>query len=679
MAHWWENYPWRMVQTNLREVDMDGISAESYARDLADFGATVVNLNAAGILASYETELDCQEQSRFLTGDSLEQMVKACHDRGIKVIARCDFTKVSERLYEQHPEWAYRDAEGNALVYNGMAQVCFNSDYQKTAKLDILREVLGKIPFDGVFFNMSGAIVTDYNGGIHGPCHCANCTRDFKKAFGEDAEMPKEYVLTDPGVMRYMGFTNKIAAANKAAMIAAIREISPELCIMGTDVIRSETNSDVDRPQWVLSASMNSRLGSGVGPKKTVDNASTDFAGFMFRHVSVSPAQAALRQWQNLANSGCVSFFIMGTLANHRVTSSYAPTKEVFALQAANEDLFTHMESAAEVLLLHDRNWQRPSEEEMGWAEVLTAAHIPYDELTAGDVKSADVLAGKRVVIIPAIKSLPAGAAEILDAFAAEGGTVIATADAGMIEKGRPLPAPACRCLGVAQYAGKVTDAKSAMFIVEDSEAELFPNLKETPYIGLGKTWYQVRPAEGARTYLGQIGEHPTGPPELVYFDADARTGACGLVVNPFEKGQGIYIPWTPGELYMQMGLENTLLFMKDVLQSFAGCADAACGASEMLEVDADVIRGTAKDDGFLVQLVNLSGSFGMKFMKPVPMSGVAVRVPAAQLAKAGLSAEGVRVRTLRGGSVEMTADGADLLLVLDCLKDYEGILLQAD
>ena len=42
--HWWTNYPWRMVQTNFREIDMDGIDAESYAQSLTDFGATVVTL-----------------------------------------------------------------------------------------------------------------------------------------------------------------------------------------------------------------------------------------------------------------------------------------------------------------------------------------------------------------------------------------------------------------------------------------------------------------------------------------------------------------------------------------------------------------------------------------------------------------------------------------------------------
>ena len=58
--NWWTNYPWRMIQTNLRETDMEDINAEEYAKDLADFGATVVLLNAAGIIASYDTKLDFQ-------------------------------------------------------------------------------------------------------------------------------------------------------------------------------------------------------------------------------------------------------------------------------------------------------------------------------------------------------------------------------------------------------------------------------------------------------------------------------------------------------------------------------------------------------------------------------------------------------------------------------------------
>ncbi len=142
--NWWTNYPWRMIQTNLRETDMEDINAEEYAKDLADFGATVVLLNAAGIIASYDTKLDFQTKSAYLHADSLSQIIDACHKRGIKVIARTDFSKVRYELYEKHPEWAYRTKDGNIVSYNGDVHVCPNGDYQQKYMFEILKEVLGR-------------------------------------------------------------------------------------------------------------------------------------------------------------------------------------------------------------------------------------------------------------------------------------------------------------------------------------------------------------------------------------------------------------------------------------------------------------------------------------------------------------------------------------------------------
>ena len=139
MKHWWEGYPWRMIQTNLRESDMADIHAEEYAQQLEDFGATVVTLNAAGIIASYPTKLPFQTRSACLTSDSLKQLIDACHRRGIRVIARTDFTKVRYALYEQHPEWACRTKGGDIINYNGNVHVCLNSDYQQKYIFEILR------------------------------------------------------------------------------------------------------------------------------------------------------------------------------------------------------------------------------------------------------------------------------------------------------------------------------------------------------------------------------------------------------------------------------------------------------------------------------------------------------------------------------------------------------------
>ena len=96
---WWETWPWRLIQTNLREIDMRDIDAERYVASLRSFEATVAMINTSGIVASYPTALEFHTPSRYLQGDDLATIVAACHDAGIKVVARTDFSKVRRALY----------------------------------------------------------------------------------------------------------------------------------------------------------------------------------------------------------------------------------------------------------------------------------------------------------------------------------------------------------------------------------------------------------------------------------------------------------------------------------------------------------------------------------------------------------------------------------------------------
>jgi len=66
MTDWWHNYPWRQIQTNLRQIDMRDISAEQVVADLQEFKATLLMINAAGIIASYPTQLPFHYQSPYV-------------------------------------------------------------------------------------------------------------------------------------------------------------------------------------------------------------------------------------------------------------------------------------------------------------------------------------------------------------------------------------------------------------------------------------------------------------------------------------------------------------------------------------------------------------------------------------------------------------------------------------
>ena len=237
-----------MIQTNLREIDMAEIDAETYAQQLADYGATVVTLNAAGIIASYQTKLEFQTQSPYLTGSSLREILDACHKRGIRVIARTDFSKLREDVFARHPDWAYRDKDGNIVNYNGNIQTCPNGGYQQEKSLEILHEVLTTHPFDGVFCNMSGFLVVDYGGVYHGPCHCENCKRLFREQYG--LEIPQKDDPRDPNYKKYAAFKAGCIKAYRERLVQTIRKISPELAINGLDYIRTESATEIGVPQW---------------------------------------------------------------------------------------------------------------------------------------------------------------------------------------------------------------------------------------------------------------------------------------------------------------------------------------------------------------------------------------------------------------------------------------------
>ncbi len=184
MTDWWQDRPWRLIQTNLREIDMRDIRAARVVADLQAFKANVLMINAAGIIASYPTQLPFQFQSPYLSGDSLRDIIAACHAADIRVIARTDSSKVRRPIYEQHPDWAYISPQGQIVDYNGDVHVCINGPYQQEYALRIIEELLGTHDFDGIFFNMGGYQTRDYSGNYYGICHCVHCQRKFSEMFG---------------------------------------------------------------------------------------------------------------------------------------------------------------------------------------------------------------------------------------------------------------------------------------------------------------------------------------------------------------------------------------------------------------------------------------------------------------------------------------------------------------
>lgn len=634
-----------MVQTNLREIDMADIDAEKYASDLADFGATVVTLNAGGILASYESALPYHTVSKYLTGSSLKEIIAACHGKGIKVIARMDFSKIPYAVYEQHPNWAFRTAEGGIVEQNGFVQTCQNSEYQQEKVLEILEELLTTHPFDGVYCNMSGFIATDYSGKVYGMCTCDRCKAGFKAAFQMDA--PTKLDMKDPVTLRYMGFQSGTGRTLREKMNAAIKAINPEIAVDKVDYLRTESHTDIGEPIWIYSASSNSRQTAGSQRNLISDNASADFMGFRYRESSVSPGVMELRQWQNLANSGSVSLYIMGRLDNHRDKSSFAGTRKVFQFHKKHEQLLNGLTSAAEVLLVTKTQQARSDAESYGWIRALTASHIPFDEVKSSGIRES-VLSGKKAVILADAKDLQPQQCELLDRFVESGGMVIASGDSGVRGNAASL-----NCLGIKKVSGKKRGLMSTVFVATEQE---LVRCAVVPVIAPGGEITVAEYGESVNKFMRTQPEPLFGPPEVCY--AKAETDAPGLTVNHYGAGKGIFIPWNCGSFYHNEGYTNTLNFMQDVLFEICGLPEIAPKLHPTVELVL-----SKKENKKVISLINASGYFANSFFDPIPMADIEITLPGNFAA----------AKALNGGNVTLKENA----IHLDKLNEFEMIVLE--
>lgn len=623
MSHWWNEIPWRMVQTNLRQIDMEDMDAEAYVRELQAFHATVVLLNTAGIIASYETDLRDHFQSEYLHGDSLRAIIDRCHANGIRVIARTDFSKIRRPIYEAHPEWAYRTKAGEIVDYNGDVHACVNGGYQQEYVYQILREALTKLPLDGIFCNMSGFQTRDYSYNYYGICHCENCKRLFK-AYSGGLNLPDREDLADPVYRKYRLFQRELTEKYDRRLLEFVKSINPELAVNGHDIQRMESNTELHRPlpHWQYSASSNTRCIRGLDREVAIFNTSVDFIGFYYRHVSVSPAMQELRMWQNLANLGGMDYYLIGRLDNHEDKSGYPGLRRAFAFHKAHEGLWKGLKSRAEALLLRSSLWGDAAEER-GWIRALTENHILFDEALV-DSLQPERLGKYKAIIAPNLKYLSPAQAGCLDEYVRAGGQLLASGETGFgDDRYEALDTPLLQCLGIRSIDYVRRDMASSMLKLGSPDASFFPSFRavDCSVVAVGDVFCFTTPASGCRGLCSLIPPHPLGPPERCYYSQ--ITEIPGLRLYPFGRGKGVYLPFLPGSLFLEGGYDNTAWFLRDVLLQVLGLTDVAPALTPMVEVSA-----AEKPGKLVVQLVNASGHFGTSFFAPLPMRDIQLCLP---------------------------------------------------
>ncbi|HSD48778.1 MAG TPA: alpha-amylase family protein [Actinomycetota bacterium] len=617
---WWEDWPWRLIQTNLREIDMRDIDAERYVASLRSFDATVALINTSGIVASYPTALDFHTPSRYLQGDDLATIVAACHDAGIKVIARTDFSKVRRALYERHPEWAAVRADGAIVDEHGDVHVCVNGAYQREHAPAIVEETITSLDVDGIYFNWAGYLSYDYRGVDHGICHCLSCGERFAAMF--DLQLPAGRDLDDPVYRRYLVFQDRTLREDRARMHERLRQLRPDLAVdrafPAGGFVRQESNTALGRRVWAYSASDNTKWVVASDPRMVSSNASVDFIDFPVRHVAVSPHLQRLRLAQALANGGGLDYYVIGRLEDKADRSGFEGVREIFRFQAAHEDAYRDLTSRARIALL---TGSRPDiEEHRGWFRVLAEHHFLFDVL-AVDAADDAALARYGAIVIPGLEPIAGELARRLDAWVERGGRLVVSGLAGFRdEEYEPRDTPPFVCLGLERVREVRPEQRGAYFRIDVREG--FGRLADTELLYLDGPYVDAEYGSDVTRRLSLIPPGPFGPPERVVLEEP--TGEPAMTTRGSGDGRAIFLPWRCGALVERDGHPNTSDFLADVLQRHAELEPLGGNLSSMVEVTLF----ERPNGDLLLHLVNASGHFGQRELAPVRMHDAEVILP---------------------------------------------------
>ena len=633
-SRWWMREPIRFLQTNLSETDST-VDPTALVAAVADFGANTFLVNMGGIVAQYPTRVPWHYPSAFLPPgrDLFGDALREAHARHVRVIGRFDLSKTQKPVFDAHPEWFFKRANGEPAIYNGLYSTCINGNYYREHALTILAEALERYEVDGLFFNMFGNPTADYSGAPMGPCQCGACQARYRARYRRDVP-----AAADADYRAFMADSAREVAATIAELIHRKRPQAAFLTYIKdhTDGIMSESNTAVGRPLplWPYSASDNVSRSVGTEPDKIAINLSMAFIDYPWRYAHVAPAEMQLRLYQNMAHGGPPAIAVVGTM-DQQDRQGLLAARPVFQWHARHEDLYVGQKNAARVLLLPGSD----TAAYRGFFRLLSEQHIPFVVS-----ESATVLddAARRFDLVIATGQAPPALSE----FVRNGGHALV---AGTIPPTLPI--------------GTVVGRKTTQGYWRIHNREQFPSLRDTELLFVDGGYVELAPIEPPLLTL--VPTAMFGPPEKVWSDK-VETKVPGLVFATHGTGVVAYVPWDVGGLYYRHSSPAHAGLIADVI-------DRLLANGRQLRTDAHpLVEMTLMDQPargrMLLHLVNGTGHQDTAYFPPLEVRNIRI----------DLKREVRRVHAVDlDRDLPITTTGGLRSFTLPSLKAYEVVIVE--
>ncbi|MBB3146898.1 hypothetical protein FHS21_003314 [Phyllobacterium trifolii] len=701
--HEWLKSALIMIMT-MREDDAAKWEPEKLVEFAKSFSVDALGFSVAGITAFYPTEIPLHRRSPSLGDrDLVGETLKALNEAGIKAIARIDSSLVPRGMAADHPEWCARDEAGKLISVHGLYVACPNGGYYHEFAIKVVREVLGRYAFSGMWSN--AAQFSPWHTRV---CYCSNCQSKFRADTGH--AMPKEN-WSDPLWRRYNELRYRWIAEWVELMDKTIAEVRPECAWMPlAQVMESWDHSqkggwDIDytapfADMVILEAQrryanlwwpgVEARYMRGIEEDKPGGIVVSYFLPW-WRLYSVPEPENRVWMSQVVAH-GCRPWLhVTGFFSEHFDRRGLEPMRKMYKFLAKNRDAYDGMKSQADVALVYSRfsqdnlNGGQPEPAYInhfrGAYNAMMQQRIPFDLLSDKRITPSQL--GKyKVLLLPNGACLNDAAVDALRAFVEGGGRLIASSEATFRnELGELREHPLIlEFLGAEDTQTVERDLKAAYGRIIDPSHFLFEGIGDTDVLPIGGD-LKVLKGPGTRAdalaYVPPVeGERGSGfsVPEYNFIE---RVSTYSLAMTAqVKQGSLVYFPWPIEQVAHHYGLA-------DLFQVIGNAVRSTPGWSPKLRVTGPGFYDVAlmaKDDRLAVTVINFSapGSFNSGHRRlvhevmPVSEVQVEIRLP-----------EGRRCRSARlaVAAEEVTFEIEDGFLKarIPKLTEFETILLSLE
>jgi len=650
----WYQQPLRIQQTVLRQTDAINYNVDSIIAYLEAIHANVLVFNGGGVVDFFQNTLPLNNVNKYLDDrDLLAEVVTACHENQIKVIARIDFRGVEKERFDLHPDWFGKDENGQPLILNyttpEMYAPCYNSYYRNEHAVEFISLLFEKYKVDGIWHNAVN---------FHQTCYCDRCQSKYADFSGEKIPMegnPQENwetyyrwkAVNADEQLTLMRQTVKNFGEDKAytAEVFNMFDVNQQkhtgidlysaarfFDFLVTVSFIADNRANVNYKELSYGATIVKFLKS-LNPEKSPVIL---FGGNGTEHRYIYDPPIDLRQWlwEAAGNGGGFwNCYFNGAYpaATIDVRNAYLP-KDAYQYLQQNEVLIQQLEPVKDVAIYYSKFSAQILGDEAfsfpikGMIRVLQDAHIQYGYISDYQL-SLDNLNQCKVLILPNVVSMDESHANIIKQWVNNGGKLIATSETSLYDgHGHKRKDFLLNDLFGCHFTGEIANTEIDCYQKVITRNSILDGFEKTSLLHNGGLTVLCSIEPDVTIVTGYLPKINNQPPENA-FPANWESAYPIILDHTVGAGRVIYFANQPGKLNHTVGHPDYhQLLVNAITTLLENQVSLSTNAPASVHVYLNKDRGNG--GRYQLSLVNTTSAPQRPIRNLLPVGDIEIRLP---------------------------------------------------